>query len=703
VTDDLALQRIRNNNNAAARKRQQPEGADRAAGDAKAAATGVRKFAEGTAGLPGDAGGMLQSATEYLGSQAQRIPIIGEHISPEAVKTAGAIAKAGGEGLNPLGRIATVLQQMGIIGDQTKAVMNPTSADIHALTTKALPANVNEATSHVPVNTEEKAFDLTGQFVPGLFTGTSELQAAKGAGAFGKALLTRLATRVAAPEAASLGTSAITDKLVKDGRITPETATAFNVLATTAAGVPAAGVERAASAKAAAGTVASTPTAVREVYKALRDNGLDHATASAKLKDMGIADTMLVDLSPGMQQVGRQAGSSFGPGRTQMVKALEDRQTREPGKITAAVEEATGAPPNKFDVASQIQADKNAVGSQYPGTYNQQHTPADTQHIVDDINTELGSVKAKGIRSTLNSIKDTLYIQDQYGKAMPNLDTSSKGLHNARKALDTLMEGMDNPMSANYSPTKKGTLEHYRRLIDNEIARVNPAMKAVDTAFKKEADQAKAFELGHDTLKSSLNKSEFQQKLGELPPETRSRVVEGVAHDMNLKLGATPNERAALRSYLGGETSEANLAAVIGPDKTAALLKELDNIDVKNKSYQTIVKNPVVADTARHQPGVTKGALGAGVTAGVVTGSPTIALGAAATRTATNFLKEKLGGMSREDRTHRLRNEIAKLLSSPDPESVLKASDMMSTIDRKSALPSHMLNALVARRSGGPR
>lgn len=668
----------------------------------KSVATGVRDFGEQAVGLAGDLPGMASSAADYAMTQADKIPFV--DISPEtreATKTGAANMTIG---LSPMSGIARALQAMGIITPEQKAMINPTTQDVHGAVQENLPTGITEPTSYEPTTSTEKFGHFAGNFLPSIFTGGAEIKAAKGGADIISSLLTRAGTRVATPAAALTGSSDVTDKLVADNVISPETATAINTVVAFASGAGGAMAEGPSRARAAVRAVNAEPQAVRAVYEALKADGLDEAGAIAKLDSMGI-DSRLVDLGPTTRQTGVIASSTPGTGRTQMVNMLEDRQSREGARLGEIREEALGSGVNRDVVKGEIKQELSDIGKGYETAHPQQRSPVNAQSVIDQIDTELGSIKDPGLRKILEDVKKSLYIQDRHGVATPNLDPSSEGLQGAREAIDSKLYDVTGKKKLTLSPQEARLLTKYRGAIDDMMEGANPAVKAVDEAYSAKAGERKAFETGEDVLKKAdpQTAGEFQTTWDSMSPEQQQRAVQGASRYVETQMGLSPNERTALRQMLGGDLNEAKLSTMIGPEKTRAFMEGLHNNDEFNKSYQKIVNRSPSGDIVNAGGGgrpITEGVGSNAAITGLSTGSVTAGVGAGAMTAAKNWMRNRLASSVKSDK---IKNDISKLLSSGDPQAVLRAAALLRRSDSKAIMPHAILGALVARQDGGPR
>jgi hypothetical protein len=664
-------------------------------------ATAGRSAAEGLAGLPGDIPGMAGGAAQWLTKQATKLPFIGQPGADEGMaQQVGQTVESLSGGGSPMLDIVKALVAMGALPPEAaQRLAPPTSADIHGAVSSQLSPEAEKFTTYQPQNLGEEATQLGVQMLPNLLGGNKT----KAVGMGGRLLDigTKMLTRVAAPTAGGVVTGAVADKLLQNGMIDPDTATAMQVIGVIATGGAGGLMEKGLQMRRAAAAVQSNPVALQALREGLIADGMTPVQAEAFLTNLGGEGT-LMDIGPNMRQLGMKAATTPGEGQAAVVNRLETRHAGEGARLGAIREEALGGGVNKDVIRNEIKQELQSIGKGYETAHPQQRAPANARPIVDQIDTELGTVKDPGLRKILEDVKKSLHIQDKHGVATPNLDPSSEGLQAAREAIDSKLYDVTGKKKLTLSPQEDRLLTKYRGAIDDLIEGVNPAVKQVDVAYKAKAGEKTAFQTGEDVLKKGdkvQTAPEFATTWSQMTPEQQQRAVQGASRYVETKMGLTPQERGTLKTMFGGDLNEAKLRTMIGDEKTNAFMEGLRREDTFNETYQKVVHGSRTGQIVepKGKGSLTEGTGTAFATSTVATGS-TKAGGVAAALTMIRNALRKDSGLPQQ-----VRNDIGLLLGKGDDASVLAAADMVEQARKASLAPRMIVPALLQRQSGGPR
>ena len=644
-------------------------------------ATGLRNAGEGAVGILGDLPGMTGGATTWLAKKFG--------VEEEEAKRRGEGLTKTMEDLSPLQHIAQMLVKAGVISpENAEYIRAPTSEDVHGVVSSVLPERLEKhTTASEPQNNYEKAALLTGNFLPALINPSSAI---KSGGKLADEVLggaSTVASRVAAPVAGQLGAEAVSDKLVDSGWIDDDTAQAIQVLTGAATGMGGGTIERALSKRQAANTVNASRPAMRRVYEALQADGLGPDEALTEMKKMGI-DATLMDLGPNLKQEGIRTVANSGEGKNIITSALESREKAAGDRAFAAKHAAFGEAPNRDVEMERFDKRLKTVGSGYDDAKRNQQRPADLQSIADDLDAELATARGS-MRGPLEAVRKSLDIPGAAG----NLDPSAEGLHAMRQAIDQQIADAA-PGSPIYAKLNK-----YRQRVDAELKGAAPDVKQLDTRYSAIKDEQRAFESGEAALKKTgeggivASPDEFSTTFNKLNPREKEKALSGASRWLEQQIGLTDRERQKLKTALGGDWNEAKMRTMIGDEKTDAFMAGMEREDTFRDTYNRVVHNSKTAEALEPGGGrslmenvpqnALAGTAGGGVKGAAVAGGMTF---------AQNLLRKFTDrGVKPE-----VRSEVARLLTTKDPEKFFAAVKEFEAAAGQSAIPQSIIQAILA-------
>ena len=240
------------------------------------------------------------------------------------------------------------------------------------------------------------------------------------------------AVRAATPIAAEVGTDAITQAMVDNGDLTPESAAAITMLSAGAGIKGGATFGKALEQRQAATAIGTNPKALRALNDALIRDGHTPESAKEAMTQMGL-DATLMDVGDNLLQQGIRAATTPGAGQTAVKRALEGREERTGARLKGAKEEAFDRTEvNRDTIMRDLDVRRREINKDYPAAHEQQQAPVDAQDMISEIDAQLGTVKDKALKGTLETIRENLHLT---GDAK-ELDPTSSGLHAAREAID---------------------------------------------------------------------------------------------------------------------------------------------------------------------------------------------------------------------------------------------------------------------------
>lgn len=654
-----------------------------ATGLGKAALTGTRS---GIEALPAAATDIADIAGRGAGWAADKVGVDGKSFG-EGVT--GVVQGA----LNPGAKIVRIMQATGIIDDakaaQLLSVYAPGSTDIRGATdatVSALPEAVSkpvtDITRHVPQNTAEAYTDTTASFLPSMLVPGSAV------------------AKIARPFVAG---GAVETAGQAAHQLAPEYEEATRIVA----GLLVGGADALVSGRSSGATrsalerVGSSPEAMAKVKDMLTAQGMSPEDVASRMRDLGLG-SMPMDVSPNFRQEGQRIQAAGGEGRSIIDPLLRQREAGKNARLEGDVTGAVGPEVQRVDVLAGLKDRATEQGAQYKAAHQGQTQPVETAPIIDEIDSEIASTKAKGKLGVLKSIRDSLHLKDS-----GEIDPSSEGLHGARKAIDEQLYDVNGNVRTDLSPEVAGTLKHYRQQIDAALGEANPQIKGVDTGFKQIKDEGRAFRTGerlYRTDEKALSPVEFKRTYDVMEQGAKDRLLEGVNRETWKQIGISANDLVQLKSILkgSGKWNHQKLATVIGEDKTAALMQALEREATFNETYNKVVQGSKTAESTPPASTRPSALAAAGKALPEMAGASYVGGPAAAGGVALSHLKRYLselmasrgGGVTPEN------GPMARMLTSTRPDDLAQA---MKIFENKSAAPGDIsqravLDALLARR-----
>jgi hypothetical protein len=340
------------------------------------------------------------------------------------------------------------------------------------------------------------------------------------------------------------------------------------------------------------------PEALSHLSRAAADDGLDAASVSARLADMG-PDAMLADLGPNLQ---KQAGAlAASPERGQEIvrTALSDRQAGANARIGAAIDDNLG--PRSVvpsEVNATIQANQQALGPQY-GELFQKPTRYDFTAITDDLDKSIKNLRGDAQRG-LQRVRD-----------MMNVHNTSQVTTDPRIAFET-RQAIDGMLATETNPKVIGALSETRQMLDDALRASVPRIKEVDANFAELARQREALQRGQTVLSSGreaprpselvreVQEGALPQNMQIGPSAVPLRLSQGARAEVERIVGNNANDVSALNKLIKGEGdwNRSRLATLFGQNKADRLIKVMDNERVFADTANTVTRN---SETAARQ------------------------------------------------------------------------------------------------------
>lgn len=316
------------------------------------------------------------------------------------------------------------------------------------------------------------------------------------------------------------------------------------------------------------------------------------------LPQMG-PEAMLPDAGPSMLGLAQGAATSAGPGRSELVGRLVQREAGTGQRLADAVDGALGPAPIPSQVERSLQQSRRALGPEYERALEGARA-VDTAPIAQRIEAMIPDARGPA-RAALESARSDLNIPGNPGF----LDPSPRALLNVRHALDDALESAPNNV--------KSVIGDVRRWVDDELAAKVPGVKAVDAKFQEVMRQREGLQRGQaifDTDRASVLRpvelaDEFSAGAiprGEMigPSGVPYRVRQGARAELDRTVGTQVNDLNALERKLGTNLDWNNQKArtVFGDQPIETVVDAIRTNRAFRNTMQKVVEGSKTAPTS---------------------------------------------------------------------------------------------------------
>lgn len=308
------------------------------------------------------------------------------------------------------------------------------------------------------------------------------------------------------------------------------------------------------------------PTAAaRKLAEALQRDGLSPADALARVQEMGPQGALL-DAGPNVRSLARSAATVPGKGKTAISEFLTERQegTRGADKVlqggqgNRVIQQLDDLVPENFYAAKDATiAARKKLGQGYEAARSVE-TPVDTKALIADLDAQLKTAKG-GIQSGLSKARSYLFTAD--GKP----DTSIAGLHEAKMAIDDLINGTGD---SSIGRTAQARLKDVQARLVDAIESAAPDYKAARLGTAAEWQKADALEAGAKFLSKGefKNPTEIALSLKQMGPEELNNFRTGVVRAIKDKIGDLPVRADATKRLMDIPALEQKIRLAFGDD-----------------------------------------------------------------------------------------------------------------------------------------
>lgn len=315
----------------------------------------------------------------------------------------------------------------------------------------------------------------------------------------------------------------------------------------------------------------------QKIMRALTDDGLDEASALARMQELG-PDAVLADLGPNLQGQTAALANMPGPANKAVRDALFQRNRGANDRIRGVIDETMGPNVVPSAIEEGITARQGVVGEMYPDVFRDARA-VDTTDIANflrdmEIDRRGPAQRAAGEVRRMLMVNGTADVLD------PNPST----LFQTRQAIDGLL-------TTNADPKVASVLSEARQQVDDLLSRSVPGLKEVDAQFAELARQRDALSRGQQVLdmgRTAPRPEELAQEVAAAalpqgrmvgPSAAPLRLSQGARAEVERILGGNANDVSRLNQLIKaeGDWNRSRLSTLFGDDKANRLFRVLDN------------------------------------------------------------------------------------------------------------------------------
>jgi hypothetical protein len=276
---------------------------------------------------------------------------------------------------------------------------------------------------------------------------------------------------------------------------------------------------------------------------------------------------MLLNLGPRLSGQAEAIAGQSGEGSRILADAAKTQAAGEGSRVKAVVDRVLGTDKGRVLDASGVDAERKAAGNQIKAA-KQSADKFDLSQTASDLDARIDAADGP--------IADTLK-QARKLKVFDGAPKTAEQLHQARVALDDMLEGIGKNPATSAGRNAKSALMEVRSAIDQGLKTV-PGMAKADAAFSSAMKSKQALLDGRDVFtKSYGSPEELKSELAGMDPTVRARFIKGARDSITALMGSARNDAAAVsRELLEKGWNKEKLAVLVGPDAAGVIQRSLE-------------------------------------------------------------------------------------------------------------------------------
>lgn len=320
------------------------------------------------------------------------------------------------------------------------------------------------------------------------------------------------------------------------------------------------------------------PRDVRNVSRAMVDDGINPATANAQLAAMG-PDAMVMDLGPNLQSQAGAVASLPGRGQSVVREAVAARQARAPQRVRA-------------DVAQTI-------GTGRSGYAMREQTIAAQKAAADPLYAKVRDVKVDMLKGNFAFVFGTPMGKQALAQARQMAANDGYKGVDTIQIIDYAKQALDD-IAGEAIRQNKGNLarqaSNLARVLTSEADKAAPDYKLAREAFAGPAKVLEAMDAGETVFTKEMEPDALRAQMGSMTASEQSAFLESAQAWIAGQMGGAVNEALALRNLFKKGWNEEKLRILLGPDVADDIMRRINREAAFGKSANVVSGN---SETAR--------------------------------------------------------------------------------------------------------
>ena len=343
--------------------------------------------------------------------------------------------------------------------------------------------------------------------------------------------------------------------------------------------------------------------------------------APARLSQLGPQAT-LADIGPSMGAIA-QGATAPGPGTQALKDVLINREKARAARLLVDTEAALGRATDPLEAADLLKEARSSVGKLYPEIW-ENAPPVNVSGVVSKIDemlsgTSKGSPQANALRYARDQLVASPARAGSPARREPVVDpntgnviryrdvpatpptperyeTNAERIHDAKVALQNLVDfgNIGIGVQPGAVAKKEGAVKQVLGELSDTLRSSVPGYNAVNDAFARISRQIEGVEIGTQALaggKEAIWPERLKKLLEARGGERREQIVQGARGEIERAVGTAPNELAALRRQLGGETgfNRDKMVQLFGEDAVNRMVNAIDREQTFARTFGQVV------------------------------------------------------------------------------------------------------------------
>lgn len=392
----------------------------------------------------------------------------------------------------------------------------------------------------------------------------------------------------------------------------------------------------------------------------------------ARMSAMG-PDAMPMDLGPNLQRQAGALAATPGRGQETVRSAIAQRQAGSGGRIAGALDDALGQTVDTVALADDIIAQRSqAAKPLYDAAYSK---PVPFTRELESLlkRPSIGKALSKASRLAAD---EGIPSQQWFANVADDGAVTIKNVPDVRQ-LDLTKRALDDMISSAQragNNNEARILTQQKNLLTSMVDDAVPEYAAARKAFSGPSAVVDALEEGRSAFKSNTTPNQLRTQMMKMGEAEREAYTQGARAAVADIMGTARNDALAARTAFMKGYNKEKLELIVGKEQAAKMLQSLDAESAFTRTRDVVTGNSETAARLSAQADVGAGAR----QPGILQEAGNLNFGSAALR-----MGDKLLGGVRSAAQSKSNEELARLLTSRDPQSATRAIQIVQAAQRR--------------------